>query len=87
MKSVCLVLGVARSNLHVRHHRCGDWQDGRSGRTPAQVVLRWHIQHGLVAIPRSSHPQRIAENLDIFDFELSDEQMELIDSMDESEPS
>ena len=58
-----------------------------SGRTPAQVVLRWHIQHGLVAIPRSSHPQRIAENLDIFDFELSDEQMELIDSMDESEPS
>mgnify|MGYP000461588115 CR=1 FL=1 len=55
--------------------------------TVPQVVLRWHIQHGLVAIPRSSHPQRIAENLDIFDFELSDEQMELIDSMDESEPS
>ncbi len=58
-----------------------------SGRTPAQVVLRWHIQHGLVAIPRSSHPQRIAENLDIFDFELSDEQMDLIDSLDESDPS
>ena len=48
MKSVCLVLGVARSNLHVRHHRCGDWQDGRSGRTPAQddallTELRRHI--------------------------------------------
>ena len=48
MKSVCLVLGVARSNLHVRHHRCGDWQDGRSGRTPAQddallTDLRRHI--------------------------------------------
>ncbi|NLH68599.1 MAG: aldo/keto reductase [Brooklawnia sp.] len=58
-----------------------------SGRTPAQVVLRWHVQHGLVAIPRSSHPQRIAENLDIFDFELSREQLGLIDSMDESERS
>lgn len=48
MKSVCLVLGVARSNLHVRHHRCGDWQDGRRDRTPAQdeallADLRRHI--------------------------------------------
>ena len=54
-----------------------------SGRTPAQVVLRWHIQHGLVAIPRSSHPQRIAENLDIFDFVLSGDEMAAIHGLAE----
>ena len=48
MKTVCRVLGVARSNLYVRHHRCGDWQDGRRDRTPAQdeallADLRRHI--------------------------------------------
>jgi len=36
--------------------------------TPAQVVLRWHIEHGLCAIPKSFRPERIAENIDIFDF-------------------
>jgi 2,5-diketo-D-gluconate reductase A len=41
------------------------------GKTPVQVVLRWHLQHGLVAIPRSVNPKHIAENFDIFDFELS----------------
>ncbi|WP_043442112.1 aldo/keto reductase [Arthrobacter sp. L77] len=41
------------------------------GRTPAQVVLRWHVQQGMVAIPKSSNPERLARNLDIFDFELS----------------
>jgi 2,5-diketo-D-gluconate reductase A len=41
------------------------------GRTPAQVVLRWHVQQGMVAIPKSSNPQRLAQNLGIFDFELS----------------
>ena len=48
MKSVCSALGVARSNLHVRHHRPGHWQDSRRGRTPAQdelllADLRRHI--------------------------------------------
>ncbi|WP_104116150.1 aldo/keto reductase [Arthrobacter sp. B1805] len=41
------------------------------GRTAAQVVLRWHVQQGLVAIPKSSNRERLAQNLDIFDFELS----------------
>jgi len=41
------------------------------GKTPAQVVLRWHIQNGLVAIPKSSNVERLAANLDVFDFELT----------------
>ena len=43
------------------------------GKTPAQVMLRWHLQQGRSAIPKSTNPARIAENFDIFDFELSDE--------------
>jgi 2,5-diketo-D-gluconate reductase A len=43
----------------------------RLGRTPAQVVLRWHVQQGLVAIPKSASPERMRENLAVFDFELA----------------
>ena len=52
------------------------------GKSPTQVVLRWHIQLGLVVIPRSSNPGRMAENLDIFDFELTEEEMSTISSLD-----
>ena len=45
------------------------------GKSPTQVVLRWHIQLGLVVIPRSSNPGRIAENIAVFDFDLSNEEM------------
>jgi 2,5-diketo-D-gluconate reductase A len=55
------------------------------GRTPTQVVLRWHVQTGLVAVPKSGNPGRIAENLDVFGFELSDEQMSRIDALDRGE--
>lgn len=51
-------------------------------RTPAQIVLRWHLQHGIVVIPKSQQPDRIAENLDILDFELDDAQMHAIDALD-----
>ena len=52
------------------------------GRTPAQIVLRWHMQLGLVAIPKSGHPERIAQNIDVFDFELSDEDLAAIAELD-----
>jgi diketogulonate reductase-like aldo/keto reductase len=52
------------------------------GRTPAQVALRWSIQHGIVApIPRSSNPQRIAENCAVFDFTLDDGEMRRIGAL------
>jgi 2,5-diketo-D-gluconate reductase A len=52
------------------------------GRTPAQVVLRWHIQIGNVAIPRSVTPSRIEENFQLFDFTLSDDEVRAIDALD-----
>ena len=52
------------------------------GRSPAQVMLRWHLQQGRSAIPKSTNPERIAENFDVFDFELSDDQLARIDALD-----
>jgi 2,5-diketo-D-gluconate reductase A len=48
------------------------------GRTPAQAILRWHLQLGNVVIPKSVRPERIRENIELFDFELSDEEMAAI---------
>ncbi|MFW6599739.1 aldo/keto reductase [Propionibacteriaceae bacterium Y2011] len=55
------------------------------GRTPAQTVLRWHVQQGLVPIPKSANPQRMQENATIFDFELTDEQLGRISALDRGE--
>ena len=52
------------------------------GKTPAQVVLRWHIEHGISAIPKSVTPQRIAENFDIFAFTLAPDEAAAIDALD-----
>ncbi len=51
-------------------------------RTAAQVILRWHLQRGVVAIPGSSDPDHIRENISVFDFSLSDEEMERIATLD-----
>lgn len=54
---------------------------GKYGKSPAQVVLRWDIQSGIVTIPKSANPQRMAENLDIFDFTLAEEDMASLDGL------
>jgi len=55
---------------------------GRHGKSPAQVMLRWHLQEGRSAIPKSVKPQRIEENFDVFDFELSGEEIAAIDALE-----
>jgi 2,5-diketo-D-gluconate reductase A len=55
------------------------------GRTPAQIVLRWHIQLGNIVFPKSVTPERIAENFDLFGFELAAQDMERISSLDKDE--
>jgi diketogulonate reductase-like aldo/keto reductase len=52
------------------------------GKSPAQVLLRWGLQHGRSVIPKSTKPHRIAENIDVFDFELTAEEMAAIDALD-----
>jgi diketogulonate reductase-like aldo/keto reductase len=52
------------------------------GKSPAQVMLRWHVQRGRSVIPKSTKPARIAENFAVFDFELTDQQLAAIDALD-----
>jgi diketogulonate reductase-like aldo/keto reductase len=55
---------------------------GTHDRTPAQVMLRWGLQHGRSVIPKSTKPERIAENIDVFDFELTGDELAAIDGLD-----
>jgi diketogulonate reductase-like aldo/keto reductase len=71
-------LGTGR---HVSNETVREIAD-RAGRTPAQVLLRWAIQLDLPVIPKSTHRERIEENAQIFDFTLSDEDMEALGSLD-----
>ncbi len=52
------------------------------GKTIAQIAIRWSLQHGFLPLPKSVTPSRIEENLAVFDFELSDEDMQRIDQLD-----
>lgn len=54
-------------------------------KSSAQIILRWHLQAGFIAIPGSSNPDHIAENYDIFDFELTEEEMQSIRDLDKQE--
>jgi 2,5-diketo-D-gluconate reductase A len=53
------------------------------GKSPAQVLIRWSVQLGNVVIPRSSAPERIAENIDVFDFELTPDEMDTLNGLDD----
>ncbi len=88
------------SRHEIQHESWGPFAEGRNdlfendvlgsigeqyGKSAAQVVLRWLIQRGIVAIPKSVHEERIVENFDVFDFELSREDMDTISELNESE--
>jgi diketogulonate reductase-like aldo/keto reductase len=55
-----------------------------AGRTPAQVIIRWHLQHGIIVIPKSRNPERIRSNADVGGFELSADDMAVLDSLGRS---
>ena len=57
------------------------------GKTPAQVMLRWHIQRGIVVIPKSTHMERMEENFNVFDFELTAEDIEIIATLEKGQSS
>ncbi|MEC0675625.1 putative oxidoreductase YtbE [Bacillus licheniformis] len=56
----------------------------KHGKTPAQIILRWDLQNGVITIPKSTKAERIAQNADIFDFELTIEEMKQIDGLNEN---
>ena len=56
-------------------------------KTPAQIMLRWHIQRGIVVIPKSTHIERMEENFNVFDFTISEEDMEIISALDKEQSS
>jgi diketogulonate reductase-like aldo/keto reductase len=74
-------LGTGR---HLSNPRVAEVAE-RAGRTPAQVLLRWCVQRGLVVLPKSTHRDRIEENAQIFDFTLPDDDMAALDALDETD--
>src|SRR5947209_716036 len=72
------------TGAHLNHGAVAEVAE-RVGRTPAQVLLRWCIQHGTIVIPKSTHRERIVENGALFDFELSEEDMRTLDGLDRTE--
>lgn len=57
------------------------------GKTVAQIILRWHLERGIIVIPKSTHKERMQENFDIFDFALSDEDKQTIAALDKAQSS
>lgn len=54
------------------------------GKTPAQILLRWNVQQGIIPIPKSKNPTRLAENMAVFDFALEGEDMAALSGMDQN---
>ena len=52
------------------------------GKTPTQIILRWDVELGIVPVPRSTNPARMAQNLDVFDFELTSDEIDAISALD-----
>ena len=76
--------GRGHTAKHFRNEVIQELAD-KYGKTSAQIILRWHLQAGFIAIPGSSNPDHIAENYDIFDFELSEKDMQRIRELDQQE--
>ena len=78
----CWLSSVMKESWNERIPIIGDGADDHDVTSP-QVILRWHIQDGYIAIPGSSNAEHIAENYDLFDFELSEEEMRKIEAINE----
>ena len=76
-------LGMAAGSDSLLHHPLITEIARDRGRTPAQVLLRWGVQRGTAVIPKTGRPERLRENIALFDFALAPEQMEAIDRLDE----
>ena len=75
-------LGMAKPEDSVLEHPAVRQIAAKQGRTPAQIVLRWGVQRGTAVIPKTSRPERLRENLAIFDFELTADEMQSITALD-----
>ena len=75
-------IGMARADESVLEQRVVQECAARHNRTPAQIVLRWGVQRGTAIVPKTTNPQRLRENLALFDFELSAEEMQQIGALD-----
>ena len=72
---------LAQNNDRLRNNRILKQLADKYGKTIQQIILRWHIQNGVVPIPRSTNKKRLRENIDIFDFSLCDQEMSKIDGI------
>ena len=72
---------IAQNNDRLRNNKRLKSIASNHSKTLQQVVLRWHIQNGVIPIPRSTNKDRLTHNLDLFDFILTDEEMKQIDSI------
>lgn len=84
------LIAIAKRYASAGSQSVNDWSHPAStprhsaSKSPAQILIRWALQHGLVVIPKSANRSRIFENADVFDFELTQQDMELLDSFNEN---